>query len=55
MNRHRPRRRFAQPLLLNRGTIASIVDLVRPAEGEIVVEIGPGKGALTDALVTRLQ
>ena len=55
MNRHRPRRRFAQHFLVDRGAIASIVDLVRPAEGEIVVEIGPGKGALTDALVTRLQ
>ena len=55
MSRHRPRRRFAQHFLVDRGTIGSIVDLVRPAEGEIVVEIGPGKGALTDALMARLQ
>jgi len=55
VSRHRPRRRFAQHFLVDRGTIGSIVDLVRPAEGEIVVEIGPGKGALTDALMARLQ
>ena len=55
MSGHRPRRRFAQHFLVDRGAIGSIVDLVHPAEGEIVVEIGPGKGALTDALVARLQ
>ena len=55
MSRHRPRRRFAQHFLVDRGTIGSIVDLVRPTQGEIVVEIGPGKGALTDALMARLQ
>ena len=55
MSGHRPRRRFAQPFLVDRGAIGSIVDLVHPAEGDIVVEIGPGKGALTDALVARLQ
>lgn len=55
VSRHRPRRRFAQHFLVDRGTIGSIVDLMRLAEGEIVVEIGPGKGALTDALMARLQ
>ena len=55
MNSHRPRRRFAQNFLVDRGVIRSIVGLVRPAEGEVVVEIGPGRGALTDGLVAGLK
>ena len=55
MNGHRPRRRFAQNFLVDRGVIRSIIGLVRPAEGEVVVEIGPGRGALTDGLVAGLD
>ena len=47
----RPRPRFAQHFLVNRGVTEAIAGLVRPAAGEVVVEIGPGRGALTEALL----
>ena len=35
------------------GIIEAIVRLIDPREGKIVVEIGPGLGAMTDPLVAR--
>ena len=47
----RPRPRFAQHFLVAREVTEAIAELVRPATGEVVVEIGPGRGALTEALL----
>ena len=47
----RPRPRFAQHFLVARGVTEAIAGLVRPAAGEVVVEIGPGRGALTEVLL----
>lgn len=47
----RPRPRFAQHFLVAREVTEAIAGLVRPAAGEVVVEIGPGRGALTEALL----
>lgn len=55
MSSHRPRRRFAQNFLVDRGVIRSIIEFVRPKKGEVVVEIGPGRGALTNGLVAGLE
>ena len=48
-----PRKRFAQHFLHDRAVIRRIVDEIAPRPGEIVVEIGPGRGALTFPLLTR--
>jgi 16S rRNA (adenine1518-N6/adenine1519-N6)-dimethyltransferase len=48
------RRRFGQNFLTSPGAIARIVEALDPAESERVVEIGPGRGALTDALLARV-
>ncbi|MCC5886139.1 MAG: 16S rRNA (adenine(1518)-N(6)/adenine(1519)-N(6))-dimethyltransferase RsmA [Gammaproteobacteria bacterium] len=50
---HRPRRRFSQNFLVDRGTIDRIVSAVAPAADEHVVEIGPGRGAITGQLAAR--
>ena len=55
VNAHRPRPRFAQHFLVARGVIEAIAELVRPAAGEAVVEIGPGRGALTEMLLTSVD
>ena len=55
MNAHRPRPRFAQHFLVARGVIEAIAGLVRPAAGEVVVEIGPGRGALTEVLLASVD
>jgi len=50
---HRPRRRFAQNFLVDRSTIDRIVAAVAPGRDEHVVEIGPGRGAITGQLAER--
>ena len=55
INAHSPRLRFAQHFLVARGVIEAIAGLVRPAAGEVVVEIGPGRGALTEVLLATVD
>ena len=47
---HRARKRFGQHFLVDPGVVHAILDAISPQENEHVVEIGPGHGALTDAL-----
>ena len=51
--RHRARKRFGQHFLTDPGVIDAIVRAVHPADDDVIVEIGPGQGAITDALVRR--
>jgi 16S rRNA (adenine1518-N6/adenine1519-N6)-dimethyltransferase len=43
----RPRKRFGQHFLACEDTIARIVAAIAPRSGDTLVEIGPGRGALT--------
>ncbi|GGB19486.1 16S rRNA (adenine(1518)-N(6)/adenine(1519)-N(6))-dimethyltransferase RsmA [Agarivorans gilvus] len=45
---HRARKRFGQNFLNNESVISQIVATIYPQEGENLVEIGPGLGALTE-------
>src|SRR5712691_6430304 len=47
----RPSRRFGQTFLVNDGVIDRIVGWLGPRSDETIIEIGPGKGALTSRLV----
>ncbi len=47
---HRARKRFGQNFLIDHGIIREIVRAVHPRPGEQIVEIGPGKGAITQLL-----
>jgi 16S rRNA (adenine1518-N6/adenine1519-N6)-dimethyltransferase len=47
----RPRRRFGQNFLVDRGAISRIVAALAPEAVENILEIGPGRGALTEALL----
>lgn len=49
----RPRKRLGQHFLTDRGVLNRIVDALELTGTETVVEIGPGRGAMTDLLVTR--
>jgi len=49
---HTPRKRFGQNFLRDESVIEAIARSVAPAEDDHVVEIGPGQGALTAALIT---
>jgi 16S rRNA (adenine1518-N6/adenine1519-N6)-dimethyltransferase len=48
---HRARRRFGQNFLHDPGTIRRILAAVAPVPGAHLVEIGPGRGALTAGLL----
>ncbi|ANQ86052.1 dimethyladenosine transferase [Azoarcus olearius] len=51
---HRARKRFGQNFLSDPNIIRRIIDAIRPREGDIMVEIGPGLGAMTTPLIERL-
>lgn len=51
---HVARRRFGQNFLADPRIVARIVAAIHPRAGEIMVEIGPGLGALTFPLLERL-
>lgn len=48
---HRPRKRFGQNFLHDAQVIHAIVAAIAPRPGEHLVEIGPGRGALTRMLL----
>ena len=48
---HRARKRFGQNFLNDPGVIQRIARAVHPREGERLLEVGPGQGALTSALL----
>jgi 16S rRNA (adenine1518-N6/adenine1519-N6)-dimethyltransferase len=49
----RARKRFGQHFLHDPGIIRRIVDAVAPVAGDRLVEVGPGRGALTFSLLAR--
>jgi len=47
---HRARKRFGQHFLTDPGVIDEIVRSIHPSKQDVIVEIGPGQGAITDVL-----
>ena len=47
---HRPRKRFSQNFLIDESVIETIVRAVSPQPEDLMVEVGPGLGALTRPL-----
>lgn len=52
---HKARKRFGQNFLVDEQIIADIVRAIRPEAADIMVEIGPGLGALTRPLLQHLD
>ena len=50
--RHYPRKRFGQNFLRDESIIEAIARAIAPANSDHIVEIGPGEGALTQALIS---
>ncbi|NLY12799.1 MAG: 16S rRNA (adenine(1518)-N(6)/adenine(1519)-N(6))-dimethyltransferase RsmA [Gammaproteobacteria bacterium] len=48
---HRARKRFGQNFLHDTGVIDRIIRAIAPREGDHILEIGPGQGALTESLL----
>ncbi len=52
---HVPRKRFGQHFLRDAGVLEKIVAAIAPERGDVIVEIGPGEGALTRRLLERVE
>ena len=50
MARHRARKRFGQHFLSDPGVVDAIIRAISPGDDDVIVEIGPGQGAITDPL-----
>jgi 16S rRNA (adenine1518-N6/adenine1519-N6)-dimethyltransferase len=50
MAKHRARKRFGQHFLADPGVIDDIIRAIHPTEDDVIVEIGPGQGAITETL-----
>ena len=53
--RHVPRKRFGQHFLVDESIVEAIVEAIAPQRRDLMVEIGPGLGALTRPLAARLD
>ncbi len=53
MAAQRARKRFGQHFLTDPGVIDAIVRAIHPGKEDVIVEIGPGRGAITDELARR--
>ena len=47
---HRPRKRFGQHFLHDRNVLQKIIGAISPQPEDLIIEIGPGEGALTRLL-----
>jgi 16S rRNA (adenine1518-N6/adenine1519-N6)-dimethyltransferase len=47
----RPKRRFSQNFLIDKNITEKIISAAAPANGDLVIEIGPGMGMLTEAIL----
>jgi len=52
MNSHRARKRFGQHFLSDDTVVAQIIMAINPQKNDHIVEIGPGLGVLTEALLS---
>jgi len=53
--KHQAKKRFGQNFLIDQSIIQQLIDAIHPQADELVVEIGPGLGALTKPLLTKLN
>lgn len=52
---HQPRKRFGQNFLHDKSIISQIIDSIRLNRDDLVLEIGPGMGAITEPLLAQLE
>ncbi len=53
--KHIAKKRFGQNFLTDQSIITSLIDAINPKPDEIIVEIGPGLGALTKPLLAKIN
>ena len=53
--RHQPRKRFGQNFLVDHRVINQIISTISPNNDDSIIEIGPGKGAITFPIIEYLD
>jgi 16S rRNA (adenine1518-N6/adenine1519-N6)-dimethyltransferase len=53
--KHLAKKRFGQNFLTDQSIISSLIDAISPKANDLLVEIGPGLGALTKPLMQKLK
>jgi 16S rRNA (adenine1518-N6/adenine1519-N6)-dimethyltransferase len=53
--KHLAKKRFGQNFLTDQGIIGSLITAIQPAPDNLMVEIGPGLGAMTQPLLKHLD
>lgn len=53
--KHQAKKRFGQNFLVDTSVIHDLLEAIHPQQQDLLVEIGPGLGALTKPLLTRLN
>ena len=54
-NNHTHRRKWGQNFLVDKNLLKKIADTINPNEEDSIVEIGPGEGALTEYIFSRVK
>jgi len=49
------KKKFGQNFLIDRYFISKIINEINPKEGNIILEIGPGKGAITEPVLKKIN
>lgn len=52
--KHQAKKRFGQNFLTDQSIIANLIDAIDPQEDQMLIEIGPGLGALTKPLLNKI-
>lgn len=52
---HTPRKRFGQNFLHDKSVISQIIDSIHPQDNDLMLEIGPGMGAITEPLLAKVK
>ncbi len=53
--KHLPKKRFGQNFLIDQAMIQSLIQAIQPQPNDVMVEIGPGLGAMTQPLLKQLN
>ncbi len=53
--KHLPKKRFGQNFLIDQDIIRALVEAIHPQPADLMIEIGPGLGALTQPLLKKLD
>ena len=53
--KHLAKKRFGQNFLTDQSIISSLIDAINPLQHQLIIEIGPGLGALTKPLLKKIN